>query len=172
MFSQFTPSGPERYREAVGLDFEDFAVGQRFLHRPGVTMRQDENADEALTTQNQAMVHFDEHYAGMTEFKRPLMVSTLTVQRAIGLTWKTFGRRSRILGWPSIQLTAPVFGGDTLYAESTVLEVDGNPAGAPDCGRLLVETTMSKPDATVVARLTWSVLIYRRGRGPLPAAGY
>jgi hypothetical protein len=31
---------------------------------------------------------------------------------------------------------------------------------------------MSKPDATVVARLTWSVLIYRRGRGPLPAAGY
>jgi itaconyl-CoA hydratase len=172
VFSHFTETAPSRFREAVGLNFEDFAVGQRFHHRPGVTMRQDENADEALTTLNQAMLHYDEHYAGATEFRRPLVVSTLTVQRAVGLGWKTFGRRKRILGWPSIKMTAPVFGGDTIYAASLVKSVEDTPDGEPDCGRLTVETTVTKPDGTVVAIVEWDVLVYRAGRGPLAAAGY
>jgi itaconyl-CoA hydratase len=172
MFSHFVESSPGRFREQVGLDFEAFAAGQRFRHRPGITMRQDENADEALTTLNQAMLHYDHHYAGATEFGLPLMVSTLTVQRAVGLTWKTFGRRKRVLGWPSIKMTAPVFGGDTLYAASLVKEVDPSPEGESECGRLLIETTVTKADGTVVAVVDWTALIYRRGMGPLAASGY
>lgn len=172
MFQQFAEAGPNRYREQVGLDFEAFSAGQRFHHRPGVTMRQDENADEALSTLNQAMLHYDEHYCAATEFGRPLMVSTLTVQRAVGFGWKTFGRRKRILGWPSIKMTAPVFGGDTLYASSLVKEADGSPPGEPECGRLRLETTMAKPDGGVVAVVEWDVLVYRRGKGPLAAFGY
>src|SRR4051794_31157514 len=56
MFSAYHRIGENRYRQRIGLDFEDFAVGQRFRHRPGVTLSQQDNADEALDTLNGAML--------------------------------------------------------------------------------------------------------------------
>ena len=47
MFSAYHRIGENRYRQRIGLDFEDFAIGQRFRHRPGVTLSQQDNADEA-----------------------------------------------------------------------------------------------------------------------------
>ena len=35
-------------RERFGLDFENFEPGQCFRHRPGVTLSQQDNVDEAL----------------------------------------------------------------------------------------------------------------------------
>jgi len=115
-------AGAQRYREHFGLFFERFAVGQRYAHRPGVTLSQQDNADETLDSYNGAMIHFDARYAGMSSWHRPLMVSTLTVQRLVGMTAKTFGCRRDILGFREISLSAPVFGGDTIYAESEILE--------------------------------------------------
>lgn len=115
-------AGAQRYREHFGLFFERFAVGQRYAHRPGVTLSQQDNADETLDSYNGAMIHFDARYAGMSSWHRPLMVSTLTVQRLVGMTAKTFGCRRDILGFREISLSAPVFGGDTIYAESEILD--------------------------------------------------
>ena len=50
MFSAYHRIGENRYRQRIGLDFEDFSPGQRFRHRPGVTLSQQDNADEALDT--------------------------------------------------------------------------------------------------------------------------
>ena len=102
-----------RFRERYGLDFEDFRVGQVFKHRPGLTITQQDNIEESFDTLNQAMIHFDAHYASKTEWKNPLVVSTLTLQRLIGMTWKTFFKKTRILGWSALNMTAPVFGGDS-----------------------------------------------------------
>ena len=79
-FASHVQVGENRYRERYGLDFEDFAVGQVFKHRPGLTLSQQDNAEEAMDTLNQAMLHFDDSYASKTEWKKPLMVSTLTLQ--------------------------------------------------------------------------------------------
>lgn len=171
MFAAFHEVGKLRIRESVGLPFERFATRQVFHHRPGITVSQQDNVDEALATLNQAMIHYDENYAAKTEFGRPLVVSTLTLQRAVGLGWKTFGRRKRIRGFSSIRLTSPVFGGDTLYARTRVLSVGPDPDDA-DCGVLTCEATMSRPDGTDVAFIHYSQSIYRDGRGPLPALGY
>ncbi len=119
--TSFYVVGPGRFREHPGLFFEQFVLGQRFAHRPGVTLSQQDNADEALDSYNGAMVHFDARYAGQSSWKRPLMVSTLTVQRLVGMASKTLGYRRDILGFAEISLTAPVFGGDTIYAESEVI---------------------------------------------------
>ena len=94
MFSAYHRIGENRYRQRIGLDFEDFAAGQQFRHRPGVTLSQQDNADEALDTLNGAMLHYDAHYAAATAWQRPLMVSTLTLQRLIGMASKTYGRRA------------------------------------------------------------------------------
>lgn len=163
-FPAFEPVGDNRLRETVGLWFEDFAPGQTFLHRPGITLSQAANADEALSTLNQAMIHFDANYAAATEFGHPLIVSTLTVQSAIGLGWKTFGRRRRILGFSAIRLTAPLIGGDTLYARSQILETAPLPDD-PDCGAVRVSIQLHKPDDTAIAELGCSFAIYRRTAG-------
>jgi len=171
VFAAFHPIAEGRIRESVGLAFEDFAVGQVFHHRPGVTVTQQDNVNEALVTLNQAALHYDENYAAATEFGRPLVVSTLTLQRAVGLGWKTFGRRRRILWFSSIRLTSPVYGGDTLYAQTKILAARDDKADT-DCGSLTCEASLTRSDRTVVAVVTYDQSIYRRDRGPFAALGY
>ncbi|SDR61621.1 MaoC/PaaZ C-terminal domain-containing protein [Paraburkholderia tuberum] len=123
MFSAYYALGNSRFQERFGVSFEGLAPGQRFLHRPGITFSQQENVDDSLNMLNSAMLHYDERYAGGTAWERPLMVSTWTLQRLIGMTWKTFGTyRKRILSMDSIAMKGPVFGGDTIYAETEVLQ--------------------------------------------------
>ena len=160
----FDRIGPVRYQERYGLDFEDFRPGQRFIHRPGVTVSQQDNLDEALDTTNSAMLHYDAHYAGQTTWGKPLMVSTITLQRAIGMAATTFGRKRCIPAFHEIAMTAPVFGGDTLYADSEVLAIDAE--DHPDGGVLKLRTIVKRADGTQVASMTYDIEIYRRGRFP------
>ena len=163
-FSAYALLGDGRYRERHGLDFEDFAPGQRFVHRPGVTISQQDNVDESLDTMNAAMLHYDAHYAAQTTWKRPLMVSTITLQRAIGLATKTFGQRRAITGFKEIKMTGPLFGGDTIYSSSDVIACKDGPDA--DTGTVEERTAVSKADGTEVAALTYDAVIWRRGRGP------
>lgn len=169
-FASHIQVGEHRYRERYGLDFEDFAVGQVFKHRPGLTVSQQDNVEEALDTLNQAMLHFDAHYASQTEWKRPLVVSTLTLQRLVGMTWKTFGKRVRILGWADISMTRPVFGGDTLYAESEITAKHDD--GDPSRGRLTVVTRGVNQDGVVVCSMEYDMLVYKRDQVPFERANY
>lgn len=162
-FHAYLRAGDARYQERFGLDFEEFAVGQRFRHRPGVTLSQQDNADEALDTLNFAMLHYDAHYAAQTVWKKPLMVSTVTLQRVIGMASRTFGRKKSILGFAEIALTGPVFGGDTLYAESEVAAVRD---GGDDHGVVTVVSRGVTHEGKEVARLAYDLAVYRRGRHP------
>jgi itaconyl-CoA hydratase len=156
--------GPDRYLECFGLDFEDFAAGQRFEHRPGVTVSQQDNVEHALDTMNSAMLHFDAAYAGHTSWGRPLMVSTLTVQRVIGMAARTFARRKALLTFSEIVLSEPVFGGDTLYATSEVLAAEQGED--PEAGIVTVQARGIKASGAEVVRMRYRAAIYRRGRGP------
>jgi itaconyl-CoA hydratase len=162
MFSAYHRIGENRYRQRIGLDFEDFSPGQRFRHRPGITLSQQDNADETLDTLNGAMLHFDAHYAAATAWQRPLMVSTLTLQRLIGMASKTYGRRRAILGFDDIVMNGPLFGGDTLYAESEVLDTDAAAATI----RVLVRG--HKSDGTEVAKITCRIAMQRRDAADEP----
>jgi itaconyl-CoA hydratase len=173
MLSAYDRLGDNRYRERTGLDLEDFAPGQRFRHRPGVTLSQQDNADEALETLNAAMLHYDAHYAAATAWGRPLMVSTLVLQRIIGMASKTYGHRRAILGFSEIALTAPVFGGDTLYAESEVLDSETGPdadSGPASSGIVTARLRAVRPDGSEIGRFTCRFAIFRRATGSDPAA--
>ena len=152
------------FRERFGLDFEDFAVGQVFDHRPGATVTQQDNADEALDTINNAQLHYDWHYASATEWKKPLVVSTMTLQRLIGMSSRTFYRRRRFVDFQSIAMTHPVFGGDTLYARSRITSRDDG--GDADVGLVGVTLEGVNQSGAIVARITYRAEIYRRGRHP------
>jgi len=70
---------------------------------------------------NQHPLHFDEAYAAKSEFGRPLVNSCLTLSIVAGMSVSDVSQKAiGNLGWNDIQLTAPVFVGDTIYAESEV----------------------------------------------------
>jgi itaconyl-CoA hydratase len=170
-FSAYVKIGENRYRERFGLDFEQFAVGQKFKHRPGLTLSQQDSRDECLDTINQQMLHFDEQFASHGEWKRCLMDSTLTTKVVIGMTWKTFAKRVQLLGFDEITLTKPMFGGDTVYAESEILEHAEHP-GMPNAGRLKVRTIGVNQSGETVANLVYDLLVARAGHDDFTRIDY
>lgn len=163
-FHAYTQVAPGRYQERFGLDFEEFSVGQRFKHRPGVMVTQQDNIDESLDTMNYAMIHYDARYAAETPFKNPLLVSSITLQRIFGMSSRTFGRKKAIPSIAEIAMTSPVFGGDTLYAESEIMGLrDGDDA---DYGQVAVVSRGYGADGREVARLGYDIQIYREGLHP------
>lgn len=170
-FSAYVKIGAARYRERYGLDFEQFAVGQKFKHRPGMTLSQQDSRDECLDTLNQQMLHFDEQFAAQGEWKKCLMDSTLTTKAVMGMTWKTFAKRVQLLGFDEITLTKPMFGGDTLYAESEILEHAAVPE-TPQAGRVKVRTLGINQRGETVATLVWDALIARAGQDDFTKGDY
>jgi itaconyl-CoA hydratase len=68
------------------------------------------------------------------------------------------------LGWTDIVMPAPVFNGDTLYAESEVLEKRESKS-RPTQGIVGVETRAHNQHGTLVMRYKRTVLVPRRGHG-------
>jgi itaconyl-CoA hydratase len=114
--------GERRYRETSGLYWEDFEPGDIFEHRPGRTVLDVDNTYFTLLTLNVQQVHFDAAYAAKTEWKKMLVDSTFTLALLTGMSVRTVSAKVVAnLGWDKVKATHPVFAGDTLYAESTVL---------------------------------------------------
>ncbi|EEA96833.1 MaoC family dehydratase [Pseudovibrio sp. JE062] len=164
MYSAYAQISETRFLEIYGLNFEEFAEGQVFHHRPGMTVSQQENAEEAFDTFNCAMLHYDEHYAAQTEFKKPLVVSTLTLQKIFGMSWKTFARKDRITAFENISMTGPIFGGDTLYCTSQIIKTD-NTSGKT--GDVTVKASCTNQNGVEVANLTYTVNIFKKGQHPV-----
>lgn len=163
--------GERTYRERNGVDFEDLEPGMVFQHRPGRTVYQAENALHSLYTLNQAAIHIDACYAATTEFKKPLIVTTLSLGIVMAMTTKTFGRVVANLGMKEVHMRAPVFDGDTLYAESEVLEKRLSKS-RPDNGVLSIRTRGLNQHGVTVCEYQRSLLLYLRGHEPYGAAAY
>jgi len=163
--------GENVYRERNGVDFEDLEPGMVFQHRPGRTVYQSENALHSLSTLNQAAIHIDAVYASHTEFKKPLIVTTLSLGIVMAMTTKTFGKVCANLAMTDINMLAPVFDGDTLYSESEIISKRLSKS-RPGNGLLTVKTTGRNQDGKAVCEYQRTLLVYLRGHGPYDAAAY
>jgi itaconyl-CoA hydratase len=142
--------------------FEDFEVGQVFRSHLGRTVSEADNTWFTLLTVNTNQLHFNADFASRTEFGRPLVVSTLTLAIVVGLSVADTSENALAnLGWGDIRLPAPVFAGDTLWAESEVTLV--RPSGSrPHCGIVGIRTRGVNQDGDVVVEFTRSFMVYRR----------
>ncbi|MDH3319899.1 MAG: MaoC family dehydratase [Betaproteobacteria bacterium] len=146
----------------AGRYYEDFAVGDTYKHWPGRTLTAADNTWFTLLTMNQHPIHFDEEYAKQTEFGKPLVNSALTLAVVVGMSVADVSQRAVAnLGWTDIVMPAPVFNGDTLYAESTVLEKRESKS-RPTEGIVTVATRGWKQDGTTVMTFKRSVLVPKR----------
>lgn len=161
----------KRYRESYGRYFEDFEVGHVYEHRPGRTITETDNIQFSLLTMNQHPLHCDAAFAAKSEFGKPVVNSGLTVAIVLGMSVADISQNAVAnLGWKEINLLAPVFPGDTIYAESEVLEKRES-RSRPNQGIVTVRTTGKKADGTIFMTFVRSALIPRRGHGVGDAAG-
>jgi len=146
----------------MGRFYDDFAVGETYRHWPGRTITAADNTWFTLLTMNQHPIHFDEEYAKRSEFGKPLVNSTLTLAVVVGMSVRDVSQNAVAnLGWTDIAMPAPVFNGDTLYAESTVLEKRESKS-RPAQGIVTVATRAWKQDGTTVMTFKRSILISKR----------
>ena len=137
-----------------GRVYEDFEVGDVYRHPLGRTVTQTDNIWFTLLTVNPNPIHFDAHYASQTSFGKPLVDSVTDVsQNGINL------------GWDEVRLPAPVYEGDTIYAQSEVLSCRESKS-RPDRGIIQVETTGYNQEGTIVLTFKRSIMVYKRGFVP------
>jgi len=172
MVAEAKEVGKNRYRESYGRYLEDFKVGDVYEHRPGRTISESDNTHFTLITMNQHPLHFDAAYAAKSEWKKPLVNSALTLSIVAGMSVSDVSQKAIAnLGWDKIKLSGPVFVGDTIYAESEVLEVRESKS-RPTQGIVTVKTTGKTSDGNVFMTYERTVLIPKRGHGVDDVADY
>ena len=151
---------------AAGRCYEDFEVGLVMRHPLGRTVTTTDNIWSSLTTVNTNPIHFDAHYSAQTEFGRPLVNSCFTLALVTGLSVSDVSRNAVNLGWDEVRMPAPLFEGDTVYAQSTVL-ARRESKSRPTMGIVEIETTGFTQDGTVVMTFRRTILVYKRGFVPV-----
>jgi acyl dehydratase len=148
-----------------GRVYEDFETGDVYQHPVGRTITQTDNIWFTLLTVNNNPIHFDELYAAQTEFGRPLVDSTFTLALVTGLSVTDISMNAVNLGWDEVRLPHPVFDGDTLYAQSEILEKRESKS-RPQMGIVRFKTTGFNQDGQVVIEFVRTILVYKRGQVP------
>ncbi len=148
-----------------GRFFDDFEVGDVYRTRIGRTITQADNIWFTLLTNNTNQIHFNEDYAARTPFGRPLVNSALTLAIVTGLSVTDTSENGINLGWDEVRIPNPLFEGDTLYAESEVLEKRESRSN-PQRGIVKFRSRGIKQDGTVVMEYSRSVMIWKREHAP------
>ena len=109
----------------AGLWFEEFQTGHVFQHEIRRTVLESDNMWFSNATCNPAAIHIDAQYCAGTEFGKPLMNSIFTLGLIIGLSVQdtTLGTTVANLGMTDVIFPKPVFAGDTLRSQTTVVEL-------------------------------------------------
>jgi acyl dehydratase len=146
----------------AGLFFEQFEIGQVFVHDIRRTVTETDNILITTLTHNPAQVHLDAEYCKGTEFGKPLMNSTFTLGLMVGISVgdTTLGTTVGNLGWDEVRFPKPVFIGDTLHVETRVLEKRESKS-RPDNGIVVFEHKAFNQRDELVAICKRTALMYR-----------
>lgn len=149
-----------------GRFLEDFEVGDLYQHPGGRTITEADNIWFTLLTMNTHPAHFDAEYGRRSEYGRCLVNSGLTLAIVLGMSVSDISQNAIAnLGWDEVRLPHPVFVGDTLYADSEVLEARPSKS-RPNAGIVTVRTRGLNQAGDIVLHYRRSALIYRRGYSP------
>ena len=148
-----------------GRVYEDFEVGDIYQHPLGRTITETDNIWFTLLTVNPNPIHFDAHYAAQTSFGKPLVDSTFTLALVTGLSVSDISQNGINLGWDEVRMTAPVYEGDTIYAQSEVLGKRSSKS-RPRRGIIQVKTVGYNQDGTIIVTFKRSIMVYKQGFVP------
>jgi acyl dehydratase len=156
-------------REATGARpygryLEDFEEGAVYKHWPAKTVTEADDHLFCLITMNHHPLHINDVYASQSQQGKNVVVGPLVYSLALGMSVADVsGKAIANLATEELTHPAPVFHGDTLYAESEVLEV--RTSKKPDRGVVKVRTDVYNQRNELVATFRRAVLVPRRASG-------
>jgi itaconyl-CoA hydratase len=154
-----------------GRFFEDFAVGDVYRSRIGRTISEVDNTWFTALTMNTNQVHFNAEFAKRTRFGQVLVNSCLTLSLVTGLSVPdTSENGTANLSWTDIELPTPVFVGDTLWAQSEILQLRESKSN-PSVGIVGLRTRGLNQRGETVIEYRRSFMAYRRN-APEAADGF
>ena len=122
-----------------GRCFEDFEIGAIYKHWPGRTITEYDDTLFSMLTMNHHPLHIDAFYAETTQFKQRLVVGPLILSVVLGMTVEDVSGKGVNLELENVKHIGPTFHGDTIYAETAVLDKRQS-SSKPDRGIVTVET--------------------------------
>jgi len=151
-----------------GLYFEELTVGRQFKHAIRRTVSEADNIFFSALTHNPAALHLDEEYCREhTEFGQRIVNSVFTLGLVVGISVgdTTLGTTVGNLGWDEVRFPRPVFHGDTIRAESEVLEARASKS-RPDNGIVVFQHRGYNQRDELVMTCKRSALMLRRPAAP------
>jgi acyl dehydratase len=143
-----------------GRYFEELDEGQHFRHCPGRTINEYDDTLLSLLSMNQHPVHHDEHFARGTQHGKRLVAGPTIISIVIGMTQADIGGNAlETREYSNIRHDGPVFHGDTLYAESTIIEKRDLPDGR---GIIRVATKARNQRQELVLTLERQIVVRRK----------
>jgi acyl dehydratase len=153
-------TAPKEWR---GRFYEDLAVGDVFKSRLGRTVTEVDNIWFTCLTLNTNQVHFNEEFAARGLYGKPLVNSAFTLALVTGMTVPdTSENAAANLAWTDITLPRPVFEGDTLWAESEILDKRES-ASRPNVGIVSMRCRGLNQRREVVIEFKRTFMVYKRG---------
>jgi acyl dehydratase len=146
-----------------GKYFEDLAPGQCLRHSVGRTITEADNTLFCALTMNTQPLHLNQDFAAKSEFGQRIVNGIFTLGLVVGLAVSdlTEGTIVANLSYDRVVHPRPVFLGDTIYAESEVLETRPS-ASNPDRGIVRLRHRGLNQRDQVVIEVERSVLFLRR----------
>ena len=110
--------------EQRGLYYDEFEPEVKYLHRPGRTVTEADNVLFTTMTMNTQALHLDAFWSETQEFGQRLVNSMFTLSTVVGMSVAQLSQGTIVanLGFSEVAFPHPVYHGDTLYAETTVVD--------------------------------------------------
>jgi acyl dehydratase len=144
---------------AYGRYFEEFEVGAVYKHWPAKTVTEAEDHLFCLLTMNHHPLHINDVYAAQTQQGRNVVVGPYVYSLALGMSVSDVsGKAIANLATEELSHPNPVFHGDTLFAETEVLEARRS-ATKLDRGIVKVHTRVFNQGGVLVAEFKRLVLV-------------
>ncbi|HEX5836443.1 MAG TPA: MaoC family dehydratase [Anaerolineales bacterium] len=146
-----------------GKYFDELEVGMTFKHALGRTVTEMDNVLFSALTMNTQPLHVNEDFASKTEFGQRLVNGLYTLGLVVGLTVSelTEGTIIANLGYDKVVHPNPVFHGDTIYAESEIIEKRESKS-RPEAGIVKIKCRGRKPDGTIVVEFERTAMFLKR----------
>src|SRR6201990_3617223 len=153
-----------------GRSLEEFEVGATYKHWPAKTVTEADDHLFCLLTMNHHPLHINDVYAAQSQQGRNVVAAPYVYSLALGMSVSDIsGKAIANLATEALSHPAPVFHGDTLFAETEVLEIKES-SSKPDRGIVKVHTKVLNQDGVLVAEFKRLVLVPRRQHGEAVAA--
>ena len=141
--------------------FEDFSVGQKMVHRGARTVTTGDNALYIALTGDRFPTYCDASFAKSLGYNRELIHDLLVFNIVFGKTVQEISFNAVAnLGYADVQFRAPVYPGDTLRSETTIIGLKENSSGKN--GNVFVKTEGLNQHGEVVLSFNRWAMVHKR----------